>query len=166
MAVKIPPDNLDDYVEASEGRCYQAYDDATGKILPVGGACEGTPTIGIGHTGPEVVAGLVWDDAKIDTTFERDLAIAAQGAAMDIGGETWRRLDPVRKAALIDICFEIGQGRLRRFPAMIAAVRAFNWPVASGQLVASHLDHEVPKRAARNAVILLTGTWPVLDLWG
>ena len=34
----------------------------------------GIPTIGIGHTGPEVHMGLVWNDAQIQTAFASDIA--------------------------------------------------------------------------------------------
>src|SRR5471030_3220045 len=34
----------------------------------------GIPTIGIGHTGPEVHMGLVWSDAQIQTAFASDIA--------------------------------------------------------------------------------------------
>lgn len=33
----------------------------------------GIPTIGVGHTGPEVQMGLVWSDAKIKEVFAKDL---------------------------------------------------------------------------------------------
>lgn len=53
--------------EYFEGREYKAYPDP--------GSKDGKPwTIGIGHTGREVVAGLVWNDAQIDAAFEQDSA--------------------------------------------------------------------------------------------
>lgn len=53
--------------EYFEGREYKAYPDP--------GSKDGKPwTIGVGHTGPEVVEGLVWDDAQIDAGFENDSA--------------------------------------------------------------------------------------------
>lgn len=49
-------------LEYFEGRRNEAYLD--------GG---GVPTIGIGHTGPEVHLGLLWSDEKVDATLEADL---------------------------------------------------------------------------------------------
>lgn len=50
-----------------EGREYKAYPDP--------GSADGKPwTIGIGHTGPEVHEGLVWNDSQIDSAFENDSA--------------------------------------------------------------------------------------------
>lgn len=51
--------------EYFEGREYKAYPDP--------GSKDGKPwTIGIGHTGLEVVTGLVWNDAQIDAVFAKD----------------------------------------------------------------------------------------------
>lgn len=51
--------------EYYEGREYKAYPDP--------GSKDGKPwTIGIGHTGAEVVEGLVWNDAQIDAAFAKD----------------------------------------------------------------------------------------------
>ena len=53
--------------EYFEGREYKAYPDP--------GSKDGKPwTIGVGNTGPEVVEGLVWNDAQIDAAFENDSA--------------------------------------------------------------------------------------------
>ena len=51
--------------EYFEGREYNAYRDPGSKNgLPI--------TIGIGHTGPEVHLGLVWNDEQIDSAFAKD----------------------------------------------------------------------------------------------
>lgn len=51
--------------EYFEGREYKAYRDPGSKNgLPI--------TIGIGHTGPEVHLGLVWNDEQIDSAFSKD----------------------------------------------------------------------------------------------
>lgn len=34
----------------------------------------GVPTIGVGHTGPEVHLGLVWSDEKVEQVFAQDIA--------------------------------------------------------------------------------------------
>lgn len=53
--------------EYFEGREHKAYPDP--------GSKDGKPwTIGVGHTGPEVKEGLVWDDAQIDAAFQNDSA--------------------------------------------------------------------------------------------
>lgn len=53
--------------EYFEGREYKAYPDPL--------SADGRPiTIGIGHTGPEVHLGLVWNDRQIDDAFAADIA--------------------------------------------------------------------------------------------
>jgi lysozyme len=46
----------------------------------------GIPTIGIGHTGPEVHMGLVWSEAQIEQAFDSDIAKfeAAVSAAVKV----------------------------------------------------------------------------------
>lgn len=46
-----------------EGKRNMAYQDTVGVW-----------TIGVGHTGPEVHAGLVWTDEQVDEAFAQDLA--------------------------------------------------------------------------------------------
>jgi lysozyme len=50
---------------AREGEELRAYHDA-----------RGVPTIGVGHTGPEVHLGLVWTQEQVNSTFLKDVAWA------------------------------------------------------------------------------------------
>lgn len=52
-------------LEGREGVELRAYPDT-----------RGIPTIGVGHTGPEVHLGLVWTQAQVDAAFEADVAWA------------------------------------------------------------------------------------------
>jgi lysozyme len=64
MKASINARKIKEYFEARE---YKAYPDP--------GSKDGKPwTIGVGHTGPEVVKGLVWNDAQINAAFENDSA--------------------------------------------------------------------------------------------
>lgn len=49
-------------LEQREGKRYKAYLDT-----------KGIPTIGVGHTGPEVRLGLVWTDDQIRIALEKDV---------------------------------------------------------------------------------------------
>jgi lysozyme len=55
--------DLKTQLRCEEGVSHSAYLDTLG-----------VPTIGIGHTGPEVHLGLVWSDAQIAAAFDHDVA--------------------------------------------------------------------------------------------
>jgi lysozyme len=155
-------DSVGALIRFHEGRRYQCYDDATRKPLAALDPCIGTPTIGEGHTGPEVVPGLIWTDGQIDAAKAKDIALATSRAAAAVGAE-WPRIDAVRQAALIDMAFELGGAGLAGFRHMLAAVRIGEWSAAHDFALDSKVAREqAPKRWACDAAMLLTGRWPVL----
>ena len=64
--MKISPAGLS-AIEEREGKELRAYPDS-----------RGTPTIGVGHTGPEVHFGLVWTEAEVEAALTADIAWAAE----------------------------------------------------------------------------------------
>lgn len=145
--------NGEDYTRLCEGCALRAYRDS-----------EGAWTIGWGHTGPEVVEGLSWDQGQADAAFERRYAEAAAAAAAWATAEVWRRLDPVRQAALTDMTYQMGP--LQDFRQTRAAVLAFDWWAVARVVLAnsagdgpSRYFRQTPNRAARSAYMLLTGQW-------
>ncbi len=154
-------DNLLDLTKEYEGLRLEAYDDATGRPVPEGGVIRGTLTIGWGHTGDDVYVGQVISEAQAEALLRRDLANAARDAVAVIGLSTWRRLDPVRQACLIDMCFNLGAARLAGFVRMIAAIRRFDWQAAHDECLASAWRKQVHRRCDNAAGMLLTGRWPV-----
>ena len=96
-------------VKASEGTRYVPYDDARPDYeLKPGDKIVGTLTCGVGHTGPDVKIGEVWDQARVDSTLRADL------------DEHARQMDSLVKVSLtqgqynglLDWVFEEGIGRL------------------------------------------------------
>lgn len=59
--MNISPDGISK-LELREGKKNKAYLDT-----------KGIPTIGVGHTGPNVYLGLVWTDQQVDDAFRDDL---------------------------------------------------------------------------------------------
>lgn len=58
------------------------YEQLVLKAYPDPGSKDGRPwTIGWGHTGPEVVEGLVWTKEKADAVFKTDLEIREKGVS-------------------------------------------------------------------------------------
>lgn len=70
---------------------------------------KGIWTIGYGHTGPEVVEGLVWTEAQADVAFERD--------CLDHELQTRKllKVDPTQEQidALTSLVFNIGSGNFQ-----------------------------------------------------
>lgn len=86
--------------EYFEGREYKAYPDPLSK--------DGRPwTIGIGHTGPEVVPGLIWNDAQIDEAFKNDVEIREEIANREIKVT----VNQGQFDAFVSILFNVGAGR-------------------------------------------------------
>lgn len=148
---------LENYLRFNEGVEHTAYDDATGKPVPPGGKAVGVLTIGVGHTGADVTAGLVWSDAEIAAHLQRDMARATAWAAQDVGARCWPRVDAVRRIALADMAYEMGGRGLLGFEMMIAAVRRFDWLEAGAAARASEYDRREHGRAERNAAMIATG---------
>ena len=82
-------------LKASEGCVLRAYKD-TGGVW----------TIGYGHAGPDVHAGLVWTQADAEGWLKTDLAYFGHLADMAIKVPG----TPQQKAAFVDLRYNVGQG--------------------------------------------------------
>lgn len=116
-------------------------------------------TIGWGCTGPGIIPGVTWTQAKADAQARLRYNTAMHQAAIDVGS-TWDDLDVVRKAALTDMAYQMGGTGLARFHKMLAAIVAQDWQAAHDECLASDYADQTPERAQRSAHMLLTGTWP------
>jgi lysozyme len=94
----IHPDGVD-LIKEFEGLSLTAYRD------PVG-----VWTIGYGHTGPEVVRGLVISQDQADAWLADDISEAA--ALVDLA--VTAPLNAYQRAALVSIVFNVGAGRRAR----------------------------------------------------
>ena len=73
-------------------------------------ASGGAPwTIGYGHTGPEVHAGLVISQAQAEAWLAADAAVAAAAVDQQFSGI---QLTPRQRDALVSFCFNVGAGAL------------------------------------------------------
>jgi len=98
-----------DLIKSFEGCVLFTYDDSITPPRPLmpGDACGGTPTIGYGHTGSDVVPGLTWTQSQADATLNTDLLPARQDVSdqtADLG------LASNQFSALAIFAFNIGIG--------------------------------------------------------
>ena len=140
-------DKLRTLLALHEGREKYPYKDTRGIL-----------TIGIGHNLQEGLS-----DEAIDFIFEEDLSNKLQDA------ETlpwFDELDEVRKAAILDMLFNMGLPTFRRFRRTIDFMAAGMYTEASEEILRgsrpdgkSHYYAQVGKRAERISAMLRTGEW-------
>lgn len=129
--------------ELHEGRRRYAYRDTVGKI-----------TIGIGRNLDDV--GL--SDDEIDYLYANDHRRVR--ADLDRALPWWRWEDGVRRAALADLCFNLGIVKLLRFRATLRHWRAGEYDAAARQLQHSLWYRQVKTRGVRIVRMVRTGEWP------
>jgi len=66
-------------------------------------------------------------------------------------------LDPVRRAVVIDLIFNMGLHRVQAFVKMLSALRNHDYLKAQDELLNSRYAEQVPRRARENANLLATG---------
>ena len=105
---------------------------------------KGVWTIGWGHTGPEVVAGLVWTQDQADTALVCD----TQHAVNTVNRLVTIELSQTAFDALVDFVFNVGSGnfagstmlKLINSGNLDAAAEEFSkWDHASGQVISGLL---------------------------
>ena len=134
-------------VARDEGTRLEAYPD------PLSG---GAPwTIGCGHTGPEVHAGLVWTQAQVDAALAADLAKVHDG--LDATVEWWRTLSDVRQDVLANMAFNLGVAGLLGFPRTLASIHAGDFAQAGVEMLQSKWAKQVGARANRLAAQMESG---------
>lgn len=133
---------------------------------------KGVWTIGYGHTGPDVKAGLRWDAEKAERALDLDITFHN---AMTASAFPWsERLDPARRMVLRNWVFNMGVGRAPRtnspldagkgvksFVNTLAHIQAGQWGKAAEGMLASKWARDVgPTRAEYLAAIMRTGALP------
>lgn len=133
-------------IELHEGRVPHAYEDSLGYI-----------TIGIGHLIDKRKGGSLPDEF-IDALLYHD--IEAHGRPLFEALPWAENLDPVRKAVLIDMAFNLGVNGLLKWPIFLSQVKAGQYEDASRNMLGTKWAGQVKTRAKRLAQMMLTGEWP------
>ena len=71
-------------------------------------------------------------------------------------------LDPVRTAAVVDLCYNLGLKGLLGFTHFLAALRMKDWTAAASALEHSLWYKQVGRRGQRIIKLILSGKWEVL----
>src|SRR5574337_825358 len=138
------------YVKQNEGLVLQWYNDSLG-----------FPTIGYGHliTPAErssIPHTITASDAE--ALFESDYSKAVSEAESHPG---WSEsLLDGRKAALVDLAFNMGGSWYKTFYNTTKSILSGDWPTAASGLLQSTYARQVGIRARRNSYLLRTGVIP------
>lgn len=125
-----------------EGRRYTAYRCPAGKL-----------TIGIGHN----LESTPLSDAAIDKILDDDITLCITDLERIFIKFPW--FSEARKAALIDMRFNLGYRGFRLFRRMIDAILAGDWDKAAVEALDSTWAGQVGRRAEEIARMLASGEW-------
>ena len=131
---------------ADEGCVLHAYQDSLGYW-----------TIGVGHLidprlGGSIPATIAY--ALLDYDINRTVLELNEALP-------WiSRLDPVRQAVVINMCFNMGLTRLLKFRRTLAALERGDWAAAAQGMKESLWSKQVGQRAVRLRTMVETGRWP------
>ena len=101
----------------------------------------GVPTIGIGHTGPEVHLGLVWTDEQVEQAFRADL-VRFEDA---INANVHVPLEQYQFDALVSWLFNVGTDWAHR-ATLIKDINAGDMTSAAAQFDQWHIPPEIISR--------------------
>jgi lysozyme len=125
-----------------EGLRLKPYKDSVGKL-----------TIGIGRNLEDV--GISKQEAE--DLLANDIDKAIEDAKTLVGDDFFNALGDVRQRVLVNMAFNLGRSRLRRFRRMLAAIRAGKFSNAADEMVSSRWYQQVGIRAARLELMMRTG---------
>ena len=121
---------------------HELYDCPAGKI-----------TIGWGHNIED--NGL--SDRAAELILTEDLQAAQKEVVANFDG--WDNCNFVRKSVLIDMCFNMGWGRLSAFKRMFKAIDDSDWTQAAAEMKDSNWYNQVGLRAKVLEKMMLTGEY-------
>jgi lysozyme len=96
--------------------------------------------------------------AVADAILNEDLAVAERD--LDAIAPWWRTLDPVRGAALLDMCFNLGRERFEKFGPTLEVIRLGDYVQAAARLQRTPWFVQTKSRAQRIVGMIATGRVP------
>jgi lysozyme len=113
-------------------------------------------TIGIGRN-VDVNGGLGLSDAEVDFLLEGDIARVIKELSTEY--RWFSDLDDVRKDAMIDISFNLGATKLRKFVLALDAMERADYKTASEEFLNSDWSRTVKGRSVELAAMIETGEY-------
>ena len=114
-------------------------------------------TIGIGRN-VDINGGLGLSDKEVDFLLEQDIERVIKELSIEFGW--FADLDDVRRDAMIDISFNLGATRLRKFVLALDAMERADYQTASKELLDSDWSRQVKGRSNELASMIATGEYP------
>lgn len=144
--------NLKQQLEFEEGRRLKAYTCTAGhKTIGIGHNLDVKPAFN-GRRIPDIIS-----DQICDLIFDRDLNDTITQLNFVWLANT--KLDPARRDAVINMCFQLGINGVMKFKLMLNALERSDWVAAKAHALDSSWAKQTPERAERVAEQLLTGTY-------
>lgn len=126
-----------------EGLELKAYKCTAGKI-----------TIGVGRNVEEL--GITHDEAMYLLNNDVQRVVDELIANVDFYG----KLSDVRKAVLVDMCFNLGISRFLQFKNFLAALDREDWVDAAREMLDSRWATQVGQRSVRLSQMMTSNEWP------
>ena len=114
---------------------------------------EGHLTVGYGHL---VANGI--SEAVADKLLREDILLA-EADARSLLGKSYRLLNRPRQAVLVNMAFNLGLPRLKRFRRMIQEIELGAYASAAREMLDSKWAQQVGGRAVELAEQMRTGQW-------
>ena len=113
-------------------------------------------TIGIGRN-VDVNGGLGLSEEEVNFLLEGDIARIIKELSTEYAW--FSDLDDVRKDAMIDISFNLGQTKLRKFVLALKAMSTADYETASKEFLDSNWSRTVKGRSVELAAMIETGEY-------
>jgi lysozyme len=133
-------DKLRQQIRMHEGVEHKVYEDT-----------EGIKTVGVGRNLED--RGL--SDDEVDYLLSNDIDICVKELEQTF--DWYDDLDDIRKRVLIDMMFNLGMPRLKKFVNMLKAIEAGAWRSAAVEMLDSKWAEQVGNRASRLSEMMETG---------
>lgn len=121
---------------------------------------QGVLTIGVGHVILAADHLTEHDSVNLEwvgRTLHRDIMTAWNGCVKIFDLWNLESMSEPRQRALVNMCFQMGETKLRGFKRMIAAILKGDWEQAKIECLDSRYARQTPRRARRVAEVLRTG---------